>query len=151
MSRNTCNSENGEKSPEGWRFKLDVKSGPLESGDFGKNDKFGCREWWKIARGLAIQIRWQKWPLEKGRFWLKRLIWRVAIFAKLAISATMAKFCKNCKFGANSEKSPEGWQYPECGKYSNWKPKVAPSNLIIKEIPIIVRQHFSKKCSKLDN
>ena len=32
MSRNTCNSENGEKWPGGWRFKLDGKSGPLKSG-----------------------------------------------------------------------------------------------------------------------
>ena len=51
----------GEKSPEGWRLKLDAKSGPLESGDFGeigdfgKNGKFG---WQKIARGLAIEVRW---------------------------------------------------------------------------------------------
>ena len=53
MSRNACNGENGEKSPEGWRFKLDAKSGPLESGDFGgngdfgKNSKFGWRKWQK--------------------------------------------------------------------------------------------------------
>ena len=44
MSRNACNGENGEKSPEGWRIKLDAKSGPLESGDFGKNGKFGWRK-----------------------------------------------------------------------------------------------------------
>ena len=36
MSRNACNGENGKKSPEGWQFKLDAKSGPLESGDFGE-------------------------------------------------------------------------------------------------------------------
>ena len=33
MSRNACN---GEKSPEGWQFKLDAKSGPLESDIFGE-------------------------------------------------------------------------------------------------------------------
>lgn len=33
MSRNAFNGENGEKSPEGWKFKLDAKSGLLENGD----------------------------------------------------------------------------------------------------------------------
>ena len=33
MSRNACNGENGEKSPEGWKFKLGAKSGFLENGD----------------------------------------------------------------------------------------------------------------------
>ena len=37
MSRNARNSENGERSPEGWQFKLVAKSGSLESGDFGEN------------------------------------------------------------------------------------------------------------------
>ena len=44
------------------------------------------------------------------------------------------KIGKKCKFGTNRENSPEGWQYPECGKYSNWMPKVAPSNWIPKEV-----------------
>ena len=63
MSRNACN---GGKLPEGWPFKLNAKSGPLESGDFGdfgnfgNNRKFGSRKWRKIARGPAIQIRWPK-------------------------------------------------------------------------------------------
>ena len=41
--------KNGERAPEGWQFKLDAKSGPLESGekgengDFGKNGEFGTR------------------------------------------------------------------------------------------------------------
>ena len=34
---NACNGENGEKSPDSWRFKLDIKSDPVESGDFGEN------------------------------------------------------------------------------------------------------------------
>ena len=34
MSRNACNGENGEKSPE---VELDTKRGPLEAGDFGEN------------------------------------------------------------------------------------------------------------------
>ena len=42
--------------------------------------------------------------------------WRVAILAKLA------------KSGKNGEKSPEDSRRPECGKYSNLMPKVAPSN-----------------------
>ena len=37
MAKNACNGGNGEKSPEGWRFKLDAKSGFLESGNFGEN------------------------------------------------------------------------------------------------------------------
>ena len=41
MFRNACNGENGEKSPEGWRFKLGAKSGRLESDDFGKIGHFG--------------------------------------------------------------------------------------------------------------
>ena len=36
MSRNACKGENGGKSPEDWRFELDAKSGPLETGDLGK-------------------------------------------------------------------------------------------------------------------
>ena len=67
MSRNTCNSENGEKSPEGWRFKLDVKSGPLESGDFGKNDKFGCRECReKSPEGWRFKLDGKSGPLKRG-------------------------------------------------------------------------------------
>ena len=44
MFRNACNGENGknvEKSPEGWRFKLNAESGPLESGHFGEIGDFG--------------------------------------------------------------------------------------------------------------
>ena len=37
MPKIACNGGNGEKSAEGWRFKLDTKSGLLESGDFGEN------------------------------------------------------------------------------------------------------------------
>lgn len=37
MPKNACNGGNGENSPEGWRFKLDAKSGLLESGNFGEN------------------------------------------------------------------------------------------------------------------
>ena len=40
MSRNACDCENSEKSPEGWRFKLDAKSDPEESGDNGANSDF---------------------------------------------------------------------------------------------------------------
>ena len=32
---------NGEKSPEGWQFKLDAKRSPLESDDFGDNGENG--------------------------------------------------------------------------------------------------------------
>ena len=38
MSRNAYN---GEKLTEGWRFKLNAKSGPLESGNFGEIGDFG--------------------------------------------------------------------------------------------------------------
>ena len=33
---------------------------------------------------------------------------------------------KNGRNGTNGVKSPEGWRDAECGKYSNWRPKVAP-------------------------
>ena len=52
-----------QKSPKGWRFKLDCRSGPLKSGELGENGKI-------------------------------------------------------CKFGTNSEKSPEGWQ---CLPFSSWR------------------------------
>ena len=38
VSRNACN---GGKLTEGWRFKLNAKSGPLESGNFGEIGDFG--------------------------------------------------------------------------------------------------------------
>ena len=68
--------KNGEKSPEGWRFKLDGKSGPLKRG--------------------ALAILAKMTNLAKNH----QAPWQVAILAKLAISAKMAKFGKNCKFGA---------------------------------------------------
>ena len=64
---------------------------------------------------------------------------RMAILVKMAILSKMANLVQLAK------KSPKGYRYPECGKYSNWMPKVAPSNYITKEVPITVRQHFSKK------
>ena len=126
----------------------------------GLTTQIGCQKWslrewrfWQTGDLLATQIECQK-----------RAPWRVAILAK------MAKFCKNGEFGTNGkkslcplengdfgengdfvkngttgEKSPKGCRYPECGKYSNWMPKVAPSNYITKEVPITVRKHFSKK------
>ena len=33
--------------------------------------------------------------------------------------------------GDFGEKSPEGWRDAECGKYSNWMPKVAPWRVAI--------------------
>ena len=62
MSRNARNGENGERSPEGWQFKLDAKSGSLESDDFGENDEIG---------NLAKMTKNHQAP------------WRVAILAKL--------------------------------------------------------------------
>ena len=50
--------QNGEKSPEGWRIKLDAKSGPFESGDFGENDKYRQRAG-DIQNVVIIQIRCQ--------------------------------------------------------------------------------------------
>ena len=44
MSRNACNSENIKKFRKIaslWRFELDAKRGPLETGDIGKISGFG--------------------------------------------------------------------------------------------------------------
>ena len=41
MSRNACNGENGKKCQKAGHSELDAKSGPMESGDFGKNAEFG--------------------------------------------------------------------------------------------------------------
>ena len=75
LLRISQSGENGKIFPEGWRFKLDRKSGPLAGGDFGENSKIWQQwriwhKWRKIARGLAISRMWQifkldaKWPLE---------------------------------------------------------------------------------------
>ena len=45
------------KTPEGWRFKLDAKSGPLESGDFGKNAEFGTNG----EKSPGPLGEWRKW------------------------------------------------------------------------------------------
>ena len=68
--------------------------------------------------------------------WMPKVApWREAILAKLA------KFGKNGEYGTNGEKLQKACRYPECGKYSNWIPKVAPLDYITKEVP--VRQHLS--------
>ena len=44
MSRNACNGENSKKFRKIaslWRFELDAKRGPLETGDIGKISGFG--------------------------------------------------------------------------------------------------------------
>ena len=56
MSRDACNGENGKKSPEGWRFKLYAKIGPLESGDFGENGKIWQKNGWDIQNVANIEI-----------------------------------------------------------------------------------------------
>jgi len=45
------------KTPEGWRFKLDAKSGPLESGDFGKKAEFGTNG----EKSPGPLGEWRKW------------------------------------------------------------------------------------------
>ena len=42
-----------------WRFELDAKSGPLETGDFGEIGDSA-----KIARGLVISRMWQIFKLD---------------------------------------------------------------------------------------
>ena len=61
--------------------------------------------------------------------------WRMAILD--------GDLVKNGEFDTNGEKLPNGCRYPQCGKYSNWLSKVAPSNYITKEVPVTVRQHSS--------
>ena len=68
MSRNARNGENGERSPEGWQFKLDAKSGSLESDDFGENGEIG--DFCEIGNLVKMTKNHQA-P------------WRVAILAKL--------------------------------------------------------------------
>ena len=83
--------ENSEKSPEGWRFKLDGKSGPLKSGALAI-----------LAKTANLAKNGEKSPDPFWRNWRFRRKWQ--------------NLAKIANFGANSEKSPEGWQYPECGK-----------------------------------
>ena len=98
MSRNTRKGENGKKSPEGWRFKLDGKSdpfkngdfgenagdsgtngekspGPLVSGDLGENSKIWHKQR-KITRALAISRMWQIFKLDAKRGPFKLDDWR---------------------------------------------------------------------------
>ena len=65
--------ENGEKSPEGWQFKLDAKRSPLESGDFDENGK--------ICLQKAGDSNWME----------NVAPWQMAILAKLAILSKIAK------------------------------------------------------------
>ena len=96
-SRISCNGENGKKgkeTPEGWRLNLDGKIGSLESGDFRENGKFS-------RNGKKLPGR-----LESGDF---------SENGKFGKMASLAQLAKN---------RHKGWQYPECGKYSNGMPKV---------------------------
>ena len=68
----------------------------MKSGDFGENGKFGKNG------GKSSG------PLESGDF------------------GENGKFGENGEFGTIGQKSPEGWQYLECGKYSKGMTKVAP-------------------------
>ena len=54
------NGLNGKKSPEGWRFKLDAKRGPFESGKFGKNGKLAQT----VKDGVALSRMWQIFKLD---------------------------------------------------------------------------------------
>ena len=65
MSRNARNGENGERSPEGWQFKLDAKSGSLESDDFGENGEIG--DFGEIGN-LAKMTKKSPGPLASGDF-----------------------------------------------------------------------------------
>ena len=72
------------------------KLGPLESsdfgekGNFGKNGKFGWRKWQKSPKGWRFKLDGRSGPLKSGE---------------------LGENGKICKFGTNSEKSPEGWQW----------------------------------------
>jgi len=60
------------------KFKLDAKSGPLESGNFGENGEFGIN-------GEKSPEGW--WDLERGKYsnWMQKVApWRVPILAKFA-------------------------------------------------------------------
>ena len=88
MSRNTRKGENGKKSPEGWRFKLDGKSDHFKNGDFGENtgdsgtngDLGENSKIWhkqrKITRALAISRMWQIFKLDAKRGPFKLDDWR---------------------------------------------------------------------------
>ena len=89
MSRNACSGENGEKSSEGWRFKLDTKSDPLESGDvddngdLSKNGEFGTN----AKKSLG--------PLESGD------LAKMATLAKMAKKRQRVAISSMCKYNSN--------------------------------------------------
>ena len=92
------------------------------------------RKWQKIAKELAIWIGYQKWPLGDWRFWRnwRWLImmaknipapWRLAILMKIARGLAISRMWQIFKLDAKN------------GRFK----------LDNKEVPITVRQHYSKK------
>ena len=65
----------------------------------------------KLPEGWRLQLNVISGPLESGD-----------------LRENGEKSPRPLESGTNGEKSPEGCRRPECGKYSNWMPKVAPSN-----------------------
>ena len=86
MSRNTCNGENGEKSPASGDLNGMPKVAPWRLAILAKT-----------ARGLAIIA------INVPDPWRLAILTKMAIVAKLAI---LAKIARNACYGANGKKLP---------------------------------------------
>ena len=101
MSRNACNGENGETGKKyiasRWRFELDAKSGPLEAGDFGENGDFGeIGDFGKNCHACSGE-NGEKSPASGDLNWMPKVApWRLAILAKMAILAKIARGLAIC-------------------------------------------------------
>ena len=109
-----------------WRFKLDTKSGPLETGDFGEIGDFS-----ENLQRVGNNGDKRPGPLETDESGENRQRAGDNGDKRPGLLET-GDFGENgdCgeidDFGENRQRA--GDIYPACGKYSNWMPKVAPSN-----------------------
>ena len=92
MSRNTCNGENGEKSPASGDLNGMPKVAPWRLAILAKMAILA-----KTARGLAIIA------INVPDPWRLAILTKMAIVAKLAI---LAKIARNACYGANGKKLP---------------------------------------------
>ena len=56
------------KMPEDWQFKLDAKSGPLDSGDFGNFGKIANLDGEKLPEGWQFKLGGKSGPLKSCDF-----------------------------------------------------------------------------------
>ena len=88
---------NWRKIASRWRFELDAKSGPLEAGDFGENGDFGDFGKNRHACKGENGETGEKSPASGDLNWMRKVApWRLAILAKMAILAKIARGLAIC-------------------------------------------------------